>query len=150
MVTASQLPALLLGMIPNFGGRFVVYIFGLLTSLFLSFILFETIYFIIPNKKMTIKETWCGALAAAIGLQLFMIVFPIYVKNFMASYTGQIGFVVILLIFLFYSAVIFILGAQINAFFFEHIQPLPVSLGTFVSAIADEYRERETREPLNI
>ncbi|UJR23801.1 hypothetical protein I4U23_026778 [Adineta vaga] len=149
MIAASSLPTLLLGIIPNFGGRFVAYIFGLLTSLFLSFILFEIIYFIVPNKKMTIKRTWCGSLVAAIALQLFMIIFPIYVKNFMASYSGQIGFAVILLLFLFYSAVILIIGAQINAFFFEHIQPLPASIGTFVSTIAHQSNEREIQQPLN-
>jgi len=150
MIAASSAPSLLLGVIPNAGGRFGTYIAGLVTSLFFSFVLFEIIYLIIPNKKMEFKQTWCGSIVAAGALQLFMILFPLYVKKFMASYTGQIGFAVILLLFLFYAAVILILGAQINAFFFEHIQPLPVPLGSFVSTLAHEYHDQEVRQPLNV
>jgi len=150
MMAASSAPSLLLDVIPNAGRRFGTYILGLLISLFFSFLLFEIIYLIIPNKKMTFKQTWCGSIVAASALQLFMILFPLYVKKCMASYTGQIGFAVILLLFLFYAAVILILGAQINAFFFEHIQPLPVPLGTFVSTLANEYHETEAREPFNV
>jgi YihY family inner membrane protein len=150
MIAASSAPSLLLNVIPNAGGRFGTYIAGLLTSLFFSFVLFEIIYYIIPNKEMTFKQTWCGSLVAASALQLFMILFPLYVKKAMGSYSGQIGFAIILLLFLFYAAIILILGAQINAFFFEHIQPLPVSLGTFVSTLAHEYHETEAREPLNV
>ena len=148
MMAASSAPSLLLNVIPNAGGRFGTYIAGLLLSLFFSFLLFEVIYFIIPNKKMTLKQTWCGAIVAAGALQLFMILFPLYVTKAMASYTGQIGFVIILLLFLFYAAVILILGAQINAFFFEKIQPLPVPLGSFISTLTNELGDNEARQPL--
>ncbi|CAF0911964.1 unnamed protein product [Rotaria sordida] len=131
MVAASSAPSLLLGAIPNAGGRFGVYIAGILLSLFFSFIFFEIIYLIIPNKKMTLKQTWCGSIVAAGALQLFMILFPLYVTKSLSSYTGQIG-------------------AQINAFFYEHIQPLPVSLGTYISKLSHVYRYDETRQPLNI
>lgn len=150
MTAASSAPSLLLNVISNTGGRFGAYLAGLLLSLFFSFLLFEVIYLIIPNRKMTLKNTWCGSLVAASALQIFMILFPLYVKKCMASYTGQIGFAVILLLFLFYAAVILILGAQINAFFFEHIQPLPVSLGSFVSTLAHEYQDKEVREPFRV
>ncbi|CAF0973620.1 unnamed protein product [Adineta steineri] len=150
MIFASSAPSILLNFIPNTGGRFVTYIVGLVTSLCVSFILFEIIYLLVPNRKMTFKNTWCGAIFSAGCLEIFMLLFPLYIKKFMSSYTGQIGFAIILLLFLFYAAVIFIIGAQINAFFFEHIQPLPVSLGSFVSTLAHEYHEREAREPLNI
>jgi YihY family inner membrane protein len=149
LMAASSAPSFLLDIIPNAGRRFGTYIAGLLISLFFSFLLFEGIYLIIPNKKMTFKQTWCGAIVAAGALQLFMILFPLYVRKCMSSYTGQIGFAIILLLFLFYAAVILIIGAQINAFFFEHIQPLPVPLGSFVSTLAQEYHSKEAREPLN-
>ncbi|CAF2087161.1 unnamed protein product [Rotaria magnacalcarata] len=150
MIAASSAPSLLLGVIPNTGGRLGVFITGVLLSSFFSFLLFDIIYLIIPNKKMTFKQTWCGSIVAAGGLQLFMILFPIYVRKCMTSYTGQLGFAVILVVFLFYAAVILILGAQINAFFFEHIQPLPVSLGSFVSTLAHEYHQKEARILLNV
>jgi YihY family inner membrane protein len=150
MMGASSAPSLLLNVIPTAGRRFGTYIAGLLLSLLFSFILFEFIYLIIPNKKMTFKQTWCGSIIAAGALQLFMILFPLYVKKCMSSYTGQIGFAIILLLFLYFAAIILILGAQVNAFFFEHIQPLPVPLGSFVSTLANEYNEKEARQPLNV
>lgn len=150
MIAASSAPSLLLGVIPKAGGRFGAYMIGLLLSLLFSFLLFEIIYLIIPNKKMTFKQTWCGSIVAAGALQLFMILFPIYVRKCMASYTGQIGFAVILLLFLFYAALILILGAEINAFFFEHIQPLPVPIGSFVSTLAHEYNDKEARRLINV
>lgn len=150
MFLASSLPSVLLGLIPNAGGRFGTYVAGLAISFLFSFLLFEIIYLIIPNKNMTIRNTWCGAVLAAAALQLFMVLFPLYVRYHMSSYTGQIGIAVILLLFLFFAAVIMILGAQINAFFFEHIQPLPVPLGSFVSTLAYEYHASEAREPLTV
>jgi YihY family inner membrane protein len=150
MIIASSTPSILLDNIPNAGSRFGTYILGFLTSLSITFLLFELIYLLIPNKKMKFKQTWCGSIIAAGALQLFMILFPLYIRKYMTSYTGQIGFFVILILFLFYFAIILILGAQINAFFFEHIQPLPVPLGTFVSTLANEYHETEAREPFNV
>jgi uncharacterized BrkB/YihY/UPF0761 family membrane protein len=144
MIIASSTPSILLDIIPNVGGRFGTYILGLLTSLSVTFLLFEIIYLLIPNKKMTFKQTWCGSIIAAGALQLFMILFPLYLRKYWTSYTGQIGLAVILILFLFYFAIILILGAQINAFFFEHIQPLPVPLGTFISKLFEDYNEKIT------
>ncbi|CAF0758078.1 unnamed protein product [Rotaria sp. Silwood1] len=139
VIITSSNPSILFGMILNVGGHFGTYFFGLFLNLSFTFLLFELIYFLIPNKKMTFKQTWCGAITAASALQLFMIIFPFYVRKCMTSYTGQIGFSIILILYLFYVAVLMILGAQINAFFFEHVQPLPVSLGTFISKLVQDY-----------
>ncbi|CAF1106440.1 unnamed protein product [Didymodactylos carnosus] len=139
MIAASSAPSFLLGLVKASSSRFGTYLAGLVTSLLISFVLFETIYFIIPHKKMTFKQTWCGSLVAAIALELFLILFPLYVRKFMTNYAGSIGFAVILLLFFYYFATILILGGQINAFFFEHIQGLPDGLGTFVHKSFDGY-----------
>jgi uncharacterized BrkB/YihY/UPF0761 family membrane protein len=139
MIIASSIPSVLLDNIPNAGGRFGTYILGFVISLSITFLLFEIIYFLIPNKKMKFKQTWCGSIIAAGALQLFMILFPLYIRTSMTSYRGQIGFAVILILFIFYFAIVLISGAQINAFFFEHIQSLPVPLGTFISKLTEDY-----------
>lgn len=133
MIIISSIPSILLDQISSHAGRFGAYILGIFIGLSVTFLLFEIIYFLIPNKKMQLKQTWCGSIIAAGALQLFMILFPLYIRSFSTSYTGQIGFVVILILFLFYFAILLVLGAQINAFFFEHIPPLSHPLGTFVS-----------------
>ena len=146
MIIAASTPSILRDNISNAGGRFGAYVLGFFISLSLTFLLFEIIYFLIPNKKMKFQQTWCGSIIAAGALQLFMILFPIYVRTYLRSYTGQIGFAVILILFLFYFAILLVLGAQINAFFFEHIQPLPVPLGTLISKLTenDDYDDEKT------
>ncbi len=168
MLTASSLPSILLSFITNVNGRIGAFIAGILCSLLVAFILFETIYWIIPNKTMSFKLTWRGALIAACALELFLILFPLYIRKFMGNYTGKInhinsffldkhffciykgniGFAVILLLFLYYFAVILILGAQINAYFFEHYQPLIDGLGTYISQMLEEHGGSDPRRPL--
>lgn len=88
MLTASSVPTALMGIIPGGGGRFGVFVAGILFSTAIAFALFETIYWITPNKKMTLKKTWCGALIAAITLEFFIILFPLYVRHLMSNYAG--------------------------------------------------------------
>ena len=57
---------------------------------------------------------------------------------------GSVGFAVIFIIFLFYFATILILGAQINAFFFEDYKPLANGLGAYLSQM---YSEHGTGDP---
>jgi uncharacterized BrkB/YihY/UPF0761 family membrane protein len=55
----------------------------------------------------------------------------------MADYVGQLGFIIITLLLFYSFGFIFVMGAQINAFFFDHIQPLSDGLGTCLSEYAD-------------
>ncbi|CAF3528084.1 unnamed protein product [Rotaria sp. Silwood1] len=91
---------------------------------------------------MSFKVTWCGAFVAACTLEIFIISFPLYVQRFMGNYA------VILLLFFFYFATILILGAQINAFFFEHYKPLVEGLGTYISQMHQEHGVGEPTRPL--
>jgi len=148
MLALSSAPSALLSVLPGGASRFGTYIGGIIFSLLVAFALFEGIYLLIPNKKMTFKVTWCGALVAACTLELFIILFPLYVRYFMGNYAGQIGFAVILLLFFYYFATILILGAQINAFFFENYQPLLDGLGTYLNQMYEEHGVGDTRRPL--
>ena len=111
-----------------------------LTSLFsgiLTFILFQIIYLVLPKRAMTWRHTWCGALIASIGLHFLLLMFPLYVHEFMADYVGQLGFIIITLLLFYLFGLLFVIGAQINAFFFDNIQPLANGLGTCLSESAD-------------
>ncbi len=90
MLAASSAPSVLLSIIPGAGGRFGTYMGGILCSLLVAFILFEGIYYLIPNKKMSFRTTWCGALVASCTLELFIILFPLYVTKFMGNYAGKL------------------------------------------------------------
>jgi membrane protein len=89
MLAASSAPSFLISLISNGGGRFGAFIAGILVSTFVAFVLFEIMYWLIPNKKMSFKVTWCGALVAAFTLEIFIILFPLYVRRFMGNYAGK-------------------------------------------------------------
>jgi len=168
MLAASSVPSALMNIIPGGGGRFGVFMAGILISLSIAFGLFLFIYWLIPNKKMSFRKTWRGALIAAIILEIFIILFPLYVRQFMSNYAGeynnlestfkicflffcigQIGFAVILIFFFYYFSIILIFGAQINAHFFEEYPPLNDALGTYLSQMYEEHRDINNRESLH-
>jgi uncharacterized BrkB/YihY/UPF0761 family membrane protein len=80
---------------------------------------------------------WCGALIAAIGLQFLLLLFPLYVHEYMANYVGQLGFIIITLLLFYTFGLLFVICAQINAFFFDNVQPLTSGLGTTLSESVD-------------
>lgn len=90
MLAASSAPSALINVIPGAGGRFGTFVAGMLFSMLTAFLLFETIYWFVPNKKMSFKVTWRGALVAAFTLEIFIILFPLYVRRFMGNYAGKL------------------------------------------------------------
>jgi len=148
MVFTSSIPALftslarnpVLSQVPFFTqlatNGLLLSIVGVLVGLFICWILFEAFFLFIPNQKISFKNSWIGALISAILLEVFLALFPLYVAHFMGSYSGAIGFAVILLVFFYYFAVILMLGASINAYFAEHVPPLPDNLA---AVLCDHY-----------
>lgn len=64
----------------------------------------------------------------------------------MADYAGQLGFVIIILLLFYLIGLLFVLGAQINAFFFDYVQPLKSGLGTCLCEFADREQIQLTDE----
>lgn len=134
MAFASSIPALIQATLSDLslsqlaGNGFLFGLIGILVSLFISWALFETIYIFVPNQRIMFRNSWPGAVVAAVMLQIYLSLFPLYVTHFLGSYTGNTGFVIILLFFFYYFAVILLVGAEINAFFVENIPATPDSL----------------------
>lgn len=108
---------------------------GVLFGILAAWIFFLVIYIVVPNQKISLRNSWLGALVAAVLVQLYLILFPFYVTHFMNNYTGSAGvagFAIILLFFLYYFAVILLLGAEINAFFAEKIRATPADIPTMI------------------
>ena len=138
MILASSVPALLISVLKTTflsglpGGQFIFSGIGILASLFFSWVLFEALYIIIPNQHISFRDSWRGAVIAAIGLQIYLTLFPFYAAHFLKGYGGQAGFAVLLIAFFYYFAVILLLGAQINAFFAEGVQKTPTNIASLV------------------
>jgi len=89
MIAISSAPTALLSVIPGGGGNFASYLGGLIFSLLIAFIFFEVTYWFVPNKKMSFRTTWCGALVASCALELWILLFPLYVRRYMNTYAGK-------------------------------------------------------------
>lgn len=65
----------------------------------------------------------------------------------MADYVGHFGFIIVTLLLFYSFGFIFVLGAEINAFFFDSIQPLPQGIGTSLSFLSDREEIQLMEDP---
>jgi len=116
-----------------FGGMLGTYIFNLVgaVALFdvvwsilrycipsvLMFITFSLIYKYLPNKRLKPKNIRVGAIFATIGWVLTSLVFSFYVNNFghYEKVYGSLGGMVILIIWLYISTLVILIGGELNA-----------------------------------
>lgn len=144
MVFASAAPSLVTSSVARLpalqairGGSIVlVTVGGVIGGLLTSFGLFEAIYLVVPNQRVSWRNSWRGAAVAAVATELFLTLFPLIIAHFFSGYAGTVGFAVILLLFFYYFAIILLVGAEINAFYFEGVKPIPNDIVTFVSTMA--------------
>jgi membrane protein len=138
IIFADSLPALLnailkttpISQIPGY--NFFVGLGGILAGTFIAWGLIEIIYVVVPNKHISFRKSWFGALLAAVANQVYLLLFPFYVTHFLSGYSGTIGFTLIFLFFFYYFALILLIGAEINAFFGEGIPPTAGNLAGIV------------------
>lgn len=81
------------------------------------FLVFLLLYKYIPNCQLKIKDALPGALFSTLGWILTSLVFSFYIDNF-AGYTriyGSIGAVIILMIWLYISSIVLLMGGELNA-----------------------------------
>src|SRR5260370_28334202 len=128
---------------PISGNAFIYGLAGILVAVLITWVLFEAIYLVVPNQHISFRNSWLGALVAAVGVQLYLVLFPFYVTHFLGSYTGTAGFAVIILFFFYYFAVILLLGAEINAFYAEGVHATPDNLVVMVHTMTSEQAIRE-------
>lgn len=95
--------------------------------LLLMFVSLMLLYKVLPDRKLTFKEVWPGALFATLTWIIASVLFSFYVNNFAAyeKVYGSIGGVIALLVWLYTSTLIILLGGEINAFhlYLHHEDP---------------------------
>ena len=90
-----------------------------LISSIILFIVFTALYWLGPNKKLRCISSIPGAIFATVGWELSSLAFSYYVSNFgnySATY-GSIGAVIVLLIWIYLTGIIIIIGGEINALY---------------------------------
>lgn len=132
ILLALLIIVLMVGLV--FGNRVGDYVLGILgmnkgifmpiwnlTRLIMPFVAMVIIIYImyrfVPRKYLKIPVVWPGVAFTSVGWYLFTLVFSIYVDNY-GKYNqlyGSIGSVFILLIWLYGSCMLLVLGAELNA-----------------------------------
>lgn len=97
-----------------------------------TWVFIETIYLVVPNQHISFRESWFGALLAAIVTQAYLQLFPWYVTHFLSGYTGTVGFAIIFIFFFYFFAVILLGGAEINAFYAQGKRAVPENMAGLV------------------
>lgn len=85
-------------------------------------VVFALMYKILPDAKVRWKDTWIGAVVTMVLFGIGKYLIGIYMGNSdLGSSYGAAGSLVILLIWVYYSVVIFLFGAQITFYIAEHV-----------------------------
>ena len=99
-------------MFPNAAVHFI-YVFNLLLTLFVTTVLFAIIYKVMPDAQIKWRDVAAGALFTACLFMLAKFGITIYISesNIGSSY-GAAGSLVVLLLWIYFSAMIFYFGAE--------------------------------------
>lgn len=88
-------------------------------SIFFSISLFGIIYWFFPNKKVKFKEAYFGALFTGLFWELAKILFSLYITKVVdySKIFGSLSAIILLFLWIYYSAYIFLFGAELSYVF---------------------------------
>jgi len=80
-------------------------------------LVFICMYRCIPNRRLCLKEVIPGSVFSTVGWVVISLVFSYYVNNFanFSNMYGSLGGIFILLLWLYWSSIIILIGGEINA-----------------------------------
>jgi membrane protein len=128
VATSALLPALKhIPNIPEFlYSGVAAFILQLLVGTIAGFLLFGSIYYIIPNRKQQVRKIIPGALVAGILFEGVTLLFPLYLElnKGINQYGKTFGLFFVLMTFFFFVGLITMIGVEINSV----IYPVPIQL----------------------
>lgn len=90
---------------------------GYIITLITTILVFISLYYNTPNRRSKFREVVPGAVVASLGWVIVSIAFSYYIDNF-GNYSkvyGSLGGIIALLMWLYVSSIIILMGAEINA-----------------------------------
>jgi membrane protein len=128
VATSSLLPAL--KHIPNippflYSGA-AAFILQVIVGITAGFLLFGSIYYVIPNRKQAFRRVIPGALVAGVMFELITLLFPLYlsINRGINQYGATFGLFFLLMTFFFFLGLITMIGVEVNSV----IYPVPIDL----------------------
>jgi membrane protein len=128
VATSSILPALKnIPDIPTFlySGA-AAFILQVIVGVVAGFLLFGSIYYVIPNRKQQFRKIIPGTMVAAILFELVTLLFPLYlsINRGINQYGATFGLLFLLMTFFFFLGLITMIGVEVNSV----IYPVPIEL----------------------
>jgi len=103
------------------GWEAVLHLVNVAVSLALSTTLFGLIYKLLPRTKIAWRDVWVGAAVTAVMFEVGKIGIGLYLgKSGVTSGFGAAGSLAVLLIWVYYSSQIFLLGAEFTRIYSRH------------------------------
>ncbi len=122
---------------------------SIMASVIITFTVFLFLYKFVPNTTVRWRDIWLGALLAAIGVEVTKGVFLWYTTNY-GHYNliyGSIGSIIGLLVWVYFSAVIFLFCAKLTAVHSRTPAPTAVLVDRLRATLV-ELKQRLAVEPL--
>jgi energy-coupling factor transporter transmembrane protein EcfT len=102
----------------------LLHVANFVVSLVVITVLFAMIYKILPNVEIEWRDVWVGAAITALLFAIGKFVIGLYIgKSDVASSFGSAGPFVVIMLWIFYSTQIFLLGAEFTALQAGHNSP---------------------------
>ena len=112
---------------------------NVIVSLTVITLLFALIYKVLPDVKLSWRDVWVGALVTAGLFSIGRLIIGLYLGTAgIASTYGAAGSVVVILVWVYYSAQIILLGAEFTRAYVDEFGRRPP---------AEEYAEKKTTNP---
>jgi membrane protein len=128
VTTSALLPALKhIPNIPEFlYSGVAAFILQVLVGITAGFLLFGSIYYVIPNRRQEFRKVIPGALVAAVLFELVTLLFPLYISlnNGINQYGATFGLFFLLMTFFFFLGLITMIGVEVNSV----IYPVPIDV----------------------
>ncbi|MGM0635848.1 MAG: YihY/virulence factor BrkB family protein [Bacteroidota bacterium] len=130
-------------------GVYALFVGELIISQLVLVIIFALMFKILPDAKVRWKDTWTGAIITTLLFLIGKFLIGLYMgTNDLGSTYGAAGSLVILLIWVYYSVIIFLFGAQITFYIAENIggniQPSSQAVKIEIKEIENTKDEQET------
>jgi membrane protein len=104
----------------------LLHVLNILTSLLLITLLFALIYRLLPDVKLTWRDVFLGAVVTSVLFGIGKTLIGFYLgRTGAASAYGAAGSLVMLLSWVYYSALVFLLGAEFTRVYTESLGDLP-------------------------
>jgi membrane protein len=97
------------------GGETLFTAVGSLLPVLIIFVAFLVVYRLVPNRPITLRDAWPGAIIATLAWSALRIGFTLYATRIARYDTvfGPISTAVSLLVFLYFSSVVVLIGAEV-------------------------------------